>query len=485
MRTRAFMDGLTDLGETDPEGLALHEAIFLQEVLLNVGLSAKLFPRVQINVPHPGEIPWSAGGVAHLDIAHYLPGVHTGPIPFIPTGGKGASPWAAFMSSVGEAMERVLTLLHGVRARGQDLWTGSYRELAQAGAKALGPDQLHLFHSEQYASPGFPFSPFTADQRLTWIRGWDLLSGEEVWAPAQLVAFGFSRSDEPRLGYASSGGLATGPTKAHTLLHGCLEYAERDANNIRWVARIPPLKVRLSLAQALTLCGHTRVSYSPRLRFDLFFWPIEIRGVCVLTVHLIHEGFRYYTYFPGIGVGLDFVSALRHAFGECAQAQLFISLMHDMYRRFGHHAAFYFVEEDEEPQNVDNLFKTVFYYGYPKNLSRIYEEFFDHAPEIEMGDLTAHGIEIRLGESDPQVLLKITLQRMAEAGLHPVAFSLTPPEVAHSLCITKVIVPELTPYYSARYPLLGHPRYAMAPEILESPRKLTLEGMNKTPLPYP
>lgn len=63
---------------------------------------------------------------------------------------------------------------------------------------------------------------------------------------------------------------------------------------------------------------------------------------------------------------------------------------------------------------------------------------------------------------------------------------MTPREVGGRVTIAKVIVPELTPYYSVRYPLFGHPRYENAPSVLRDRNgRLSFEAFNRAPIPYP
>src|SRR3712207_8758629 len=60
-----------------------------------------------------------------------------------------------------------------------------------------------LFRSQQYAAPGFEYMPFEDDRWLGWIEGSDLLTGESVWVPAQLVLMYYKpHPAECLIGYA-------------------------------------------------------------------------------------------------------------------------------------------------------------------------------------------------------------------------------------------------------------------------------------------
>lgn len=458
-----------------------------EEVLDNVGKYGEVILAVSINIPTSLDLPWYVGGALHSESAILLKlPTFGGSLPFTPTGGKGVSIESSFHSTIGETFERFLALLFGRTLNEQELIYASYKELEEKKIPALGPDKLYFFHHEQYSAPDFLFVPFTSDLKLTWMRGKYLLTNEEVWAPAQLVAFGFRRrKEEMPIVYPSSAGLCASFNVKGALLHGFLEYIERDANNLRWVSKIPPFRINLSLEQALNILNYDLPYYNKHIKFDVFLWPTDISGVCVISTHLVSDSLKEFKYWPGIGVGLDFVSALKGALGESAQAQLFIPVMHSMKQAFGKHPTFYYVKESEDPRNVDNLFKTVFYYGYRKNLQQIYSDFFDKAEVIQLDDLGRFGIPFSLkGDLDTKIELikKIAIKHR----LNPVMFMVGPREISQSVTIMRVVIPELTPYYTIRFPLFGHPRYYNAPMLLGvGDRTLTYRELNRNPLPYP
>lgn len=461
--------------------------MWIEEAMHHLGLGGKLFPFLSLTSSNFGELGWFTGGVTHSELGFLRQGFTTRSLPFIPTGGKGIGLREAFFSSLGESFERILPIISSSRISEGDKLFGSYAELVSKKRRLLGPDVFPLFHEQQYQARDFPYTRFTPDLPLTWLRGRHVLTEGEVWAPAQIVTLGFQPTEvaEPHIAYGSSGGLCVASNIADAVIHGCLEYIERDANNIRWVARVPPVRVRVGLDEALRLVEKDNHLANPWLQFDVFLWPSDIRGVCVLTTHLINHSLSWYKYWPGIGVGLDFVTALRGALGEIAQAQLFISFMRRMKSSFGRHPTFYYVHEGEPLQKVDNLFKTVVFYGYPRNLERIYHDFFDQAQVISLQEIEQFGIPLRSSE-DKVLQLDRLCKIAARHHMNPIVFQLTPPEVASRITLVKVIIPELTCYYTSRFPLFGHSRYAHAPQILGAgSQNLTYEQLNFEPLPYP
>jgi ribosomal protein S12 methylthiotransferase accessory factor len=111
---------------------------------------------------------------------------------------------------------------------------------AELGRAAVAPERFALFAPDQYARPGFPFVPFTKDLRIRWARGFSIPRGEEVFLPAQLVYLSWRRiaSNEARIAYSTSSGLACGPTLTEAVLFGLLELVERDAFMLMWNNRL-------------------------------------------------------------------------------------------------------------------------------------------------------------------------------------------------------------------------------------------------------
>ena len=70
------------------------------------------------------------------------------------------------------------------------------------------------------------------DMRILWSESNDLISGQSVWIPFELVHTDYRRPAEPGSGYflCGSNGLASGNTYLEAVVHGACEVIERDAN---------------------------------------------------------------------------------------------------------------------------------------------------------------------------------------------------------------------------------------------------------------
>jgi ribosomal protein S12 methylthiotransferase accessory factor len=126
--------------------------------------------------------------------------------------GKSLDPMEARVGAQMEALEQVL--VHDDRV---PMRHGSYRDLAISG-RTLDPEDLPVAGNETRE---------LRDVEWDWVSGWDLLTGEAVWVPADAVFF--RHSIEPPPWSITSNGLASGNCLEEALAHGLAEVIERDA----------------------------------------------------------------------------------------------------------------------------------------------------------------------------------------------------------------------------------------------------------------
>jgi len=404
-----------------------------------------------IIVPRYSEFPVININVGDIDIGV----LHREPYfeyKFIPHAGKGFTLERALKSALGEAIERTLPTISLPRLD----YFGRYKELQDS---ALGPREIHLFAKEQYDK--VPFRPFTDDSVVGWVR---LEGGERPYAPAQVITLGYRlRPGEHLIAYASSDGHSPG-VGLWALYRGALEFIERDAINLGWHSDVPPLRVRLSLDEALRLVGVRPRSLD--LKLHVFLWRTDVEGVFVVSAHLLANR-PVYAYMPGCGAGFSFEEALAKALAEAGQAYGNVYNIARMRREFGRDHPLYYVDKDAPTEEADNLFRVVWYWGYEENLRRLYDMFFSRAKEV-----------------DPP--------RSAPPERISHRLSLLPPfywyeyKGAEPLRLVKVFFPQLTQYNAPRYPMFGHPRYYQARRILGvCDCELTYQDLRKIPVPYP
>lgn len=89
----------------------------------------------------------------------------------------------------------------------------------------------------------------TPESKFLWIKAHSLVSGSEVYLPAQTITGRHTRSwgpGEALIRPPITTGLATGVTKTDALLGGILEVIERDALMITWLNQLTPPRVDLA-----------------------------------------------------------------------------------------------------------------------------------------------------------------------------------------------------------------------------------------------
>lgn len=144
-------------------------------------------------------------------------------------------PEGARVAAIGEAVERYCG-----NYVPDGLVRGTARDLADAGHRLLGPDDLCFFADWQHDRAGFPFRRFTDDLEINWVEG----RGEQgpVLVPASWAHLNWrtgSRRREPFLHPVNYAGIATGQGRADATRRGLLELVERDSLSLWWHLGLP------------------------------------------------------------------------------------------------------------------------------------------------------------------------------------------------------------------------------------------------------
>jgi ribosomal protein S12 methylthiotransferase accessory factor len=235
-------------------------------------------------------------------------------------GGKGATPQAARISAVMEAIERVSAEdVDPLRVR-----RATFAQLqAEDPAGVADPDAFDLDFDTRYA-PDLPFS---------WVSGEDLLSGERVWVALDLAV---SPAREGLCWGTASNGLAAGNTGLEAVLHALYEVIERDADALRRFLndygegseRVP---MRLLLNESLPALASAWVRSLEEA--GLFVGVEEIThdlGVPAFRAVLSDPAFPGRepgaAAFEGFGCDLDAANAVMRALTEAVQAHTVVLL---------------------------------------------------------------------------------------------------------------------------------------------------------------
>ncbi len=453
--------------------IRIDEYLDLLRVSENLNRYVGLMVEYDVAIPTYSDVPIYVTNPVHTDV-EFMSYATTGELPFIPASGKGFEIRNALLSLYGEFLERGLPIAIG---RGADVFAKA-SQLSKEN-EIIGPGKLHLFAEEQYKE-GIPFRRFTADLKLGWVKARRAFENGEVLIPAQAAVFGYRRLfNEPLIAYGSTAGLSYATSRHTAIYKGFIEFVERDSVNIGWHSDIPPYRINIGLEDILDILG-LDAALPKSLIAHTYLWRTDVDGIYVVSVHVIDKRRKILSYYPGCGAGVSFTEALARAFGEVGQAYLYVYSIYKWRKALGgRDADIYYIDRESPPQEADNLFKTIFYYGYPENLERLYREFFSRSPELSKDKLELDG-----GSTRTSRRLSIVKSIIKEKGLNPLVINHTPPSAEGY--VLKVFIPELTPYNSARYPFLGHPRYYIARKILKvGEDTLTYSDLRKYSVPYP
>lgn len=396
-------------------------------------------------------------------------------------GGKGADTHGMFISSVAETVERVLGSL-SYFDKLSDYVMGTFDELTRRGFPCLEPDALPLFSEEQYADPEFLYEPFTRGTPVAWTRGNRLLSGEEVWLPAQLVELVYpAEPGEALIGYSVSGGLSSHISEREALFHGITECLERDAVNLRWHCRIPPRRLVIDVPpRGVPL--RRLLAAAARLPGKLTFYEhaLDVPEVPVVTAIEVDPWLNRFSYYSGGGADIDIDLALTKALGEFGQAERPIKMAVYAPERYVSQAVMrlFDIDPNESASKINLFFKVIAYYGYRQN-----------APKLDW--YTTGGEEVPLSElprprfSSPGDKYGFLLDVVRQRGLDPIVLDMTPRQMKQGK-LMKVFFPDLTQPFIQSSPILGHPRFRDTPQAMgERDGPMAYSELLQDPLPYP
>lgn len=458
-----------------------------EEILATYSPLAGPVSRVSTYFGMSGGLPIHVGHTEYYNLDYILQRVtgqsslETGVSRSLFAGGKGYDMHGMFISSIGEAVERILGSLYFFEKKDGTVY-GSYRELTGRGLRCLSPEELPLFSPEQYADPDFMFVPYTEDSFLGWAEGERLMSGEKVWVPAQLVELVYSlRSDEAVIGYSASGGLSSHMNRTAALVHGIVELIERDALNLRWYCGVPPERILLDRPSRRHDLRRLLDSCEP-LPGEIAFYnhSIDISEVPVVTAIEIDPWLTRFSYNAGGGAALDIDTAMYKALTELGQSERSIRLaLVSPDRAFAQGVSYVSsIGPDDPVSKIDLFFKVISYYGYRKNVSKL-DWYFKGNDEVLLSSLPEprhQAIE------DSYAYL---LQVLTRHGIDPIVFDFTVAQMKQ-VKIVKVFIPELTQPFLQSLPYFGHPRFAETPRILGKREGLfSYDELVRDPLPFP
>jgi ribosomal protein S12 methylthiotransferase accessory factor len=378
--------------------------------------------------------------------------------------GSGLTMADAMHRALGEVVERYACHFHNREEVVYDTYAG----MVGQGLNALGPEQLKIFAPEQFTGT-FPYQPFTEQTFLGWSRGTNLITGQEVWVPGQLVHFAYPRrKDEGFIGYPTSSGVAAASTLEEALLKGLFEQIERDAVMLTWFCKLKPPRLEFtgmaSVEDLMYRRGYSRPGREFQLRYITTDLPVPtFHGIA----HLLVGGKP--RIFVGGAANLSAERAAFKALLEVGQGVPFIKNI---------------IVSNPWPSAgtvMDNFDDNLRHYADPANMHHL--SFITESTQV----VDTRAVEPGLAVGQTRHDLCTTLRICKEHRLTPIAFDHTTGDMAElGFQVGRVFVPELAQLGLPSYPTLGPDRLYEVPERLGlTSKRLTFQQLNPLPHPYP
>jgi ribosomal protein S12 methylthiotransferase accessory factor len=389
---------------------------------------------------------------------------------FLPGGGKGPTRLAPLLGALGEMAERLLGALH-FTALFDQLEYATYEELVRRGHQALGPHEMPLFSPEQYTSPGFDYVPFRPDTFLGWVEGKELLTGDTILVPAQLVLMYYKRhAAEPAIGYATTAGGAFHTSRYQAILHGLYEVIERDGLNVHWYSRLQPPRVDVNLSDFLE--SHVNIRQArmstPYVREVQAFLLTLDTPLQVLTAIAVDRSRQERAFLGGSGASSQREQALAQALFELGQCQTAFRFDDPFGRKP--------IYADSDLSEVVEFFDAPLYYGHARNLSRTY--WFTASERVVPWENVP-----TFCFRDEAEEYEATMDWLRATELKPIVLDFNG-ACWPGVSITKVFVPQLTQACPPLNPTLGHPRFYELPQRLGlADQLLEFRDLNPDPIP--
>lgn len=351
------------------------------------------------------------------------------------TGGKAVTPDDVLVGAVGETVERYAHWLPDESA----IRLGTHAELAGEG-RVVPFEYLTVQRRGEADGPSLP--PLSRDTTLAWTAGTDLLTGEPVALPAELVWNGVPELvDVPPRFAGTTSGSAAGESMTAALLGGLLEVVERDGLMRTWLTQRPPPAIDPAERPSLSRAIDELVS-SPHLTVHLFE-PESKPAPRTVGVAVVDERGRRPAFVVGSAAGFDVETAALDALSEAAQSRQYVQDL----------LAF----EDREPVAVDDPMTdfddNVLLYSQPEQRDRV-SVLLDGDPVPVDGPPP-------VASESTDAKLDAVLGALAAADCTPIAVDATTPDVAAvGVRVVTVFVPELLPLTPPSLPPVEHPALA-------------------------
>lgn len=383
----------------------------------------------------------------------------------VPNGGAGAgiSREQCLWSTIGESVERYCGGVYHMNQL-------KYGMPGKMDADTFPIDEVILFAEDQYEHPDFPFGRLRDQTRLQWALGRDLMTGDPMYLPSQLVFFGLQAGPGEALTQTVSTGMACGADYKHAITSGFREVLERDVFMAMWLLRYQPQRLELDAAFVQQLPPAVQAMLASDLtEIKLWHLPNEFGAITILACV---EGRYCYRIGHGASCHFSLLAACEKAIIEACHTWVWST-------RFA----------DSELENAQTIFDTwgkmaaskehVSYYLRPENRHHI-AFLLDQAPVCKASEMQ---------RALPDTSFEQVVQNLHDSGRRIGWIDLTTNDVRDTgLRAVKVIISRTEPLYFGNpdcYASRDPRRLQELADFWKVPMPQSAAEFNPAPHPFP
>jgi ribosomal protein S12 methylthiotransferase accessory factor len=367
-------------------------------------------------------------------------------------GGTGKHYQEALGRAIGEVVER-----YGMAYSQLSELNGSFNQL-QDNHNMFSPESIHLFSDQQYEGESFPYEELTKDTEVKWVRGYNILSEQNIFFPAQLVYGAYSHADgEKNISYSTTSGCAAGKTFKEAVFGGILEQIERDAMMLTWLTKQSAPKLSLEDSSISSLFRERFQSQAINYTLLDISWDFSVPVTLALAEDTSNREY-------GGNVGL--------AAEPTREESIYKSLLEiSQGRVYGKRSKLNFEKESFSKNQMTGFDRNLQYYLKEENWKKI-----DSLVGTE-----------KKQPDNREVTLSEVLSELDDEGFDVLAFNMTPPDIKkQGYAVVKTIIPQLVQLSVPAYPFKGHPRlYNLPKKCGYVDEALSPDDINSDPHPLP